>query len=74
MTHKEAFDKYSEVLVKCLPINDTLFIAKLSTFSLLPINTNDQLQALPTQTDKAFCLSNHVFKSALGINIMLLLA
>ena len=48
MTHKEAFDKYSEELVKCLPINDTLFIAKLSTFSLLPININNQLdQALP---------------------------
>ena len=47
MTHKKAFDKYSEVLVKCLLINDTLFIAKLSTFSLLPINTNNQLEALP---------------------------
>ena len=68
MTHKEAFDKYSEELVKCLPMNDTLFIAKLSTFNLLPGNTNDQLQALPTQADKAFYLLSHVIKPALDIS------
>ena len=68
MTHKETFDKYSEELVKCLPMNDTLFIAKLSTFNLLPENTNDQLQGLPTQADKALYLLNHVIKPALAIN------
>ena len=68
MTHKEAFDKYSETLVTCLPMNDTLFIAKLSKFNLLPGNTNDQLQALPTQADKAFYLLNHVIKPALDIS------
>ena len=67
-THKEAFDEYSEELVKCLPMNDTLFIAKLSTFNLLPGNTNDQLQALPTQADKALYFLNHVIKPALAIN------
>ena len=67
MTHKEAFDKYSEDMVKCLPMNDTLFIAKLSTFNLLPGNTNDQLQALPTQADKALYILNHVIKPALAI-------
>ena len=68
MTHKEAFDKYSEELVKCLPMNDTLFIAKLSTFNLLPGNINDQLQALLTQADKAVHLLNNVIKLALAIN------
>ena len=68
MTHKEAFDKYSEELVKCLPMNDTLFIAKLSTFNLLPGNTNDQIQALPTQADKTLYLLNYVIKPALDVN------
>ena len=68
MTHKEAFDKYSEDMVKCLPMNDTLFIAKLSTFNLLPGNTNDQLQGLPTQADKTLYLLNHVIKPALAIS------
>ena len=68
MTHKETIGKYSEELVKCLPMNDTLFIAKLSTFNLLPGNINDQLQALPTQADKALYLLNHVIKPALAIN------
>ena len=68
MTHNEAFDKYSEDMVKCLPMNDTLFIAKLSTFNLLPGNTNDQLQTLPTQADKALYILNHVIKPALAIN------
>ena len=68
MTHQEAFDKYSEELVKCLPINDTFFIAKLSTFNLLPGNTSNQLEALPTQADKAMYFLNHVIKPALAIN------
>ena len=68
ITFKEAFDKYSEELVKCLPMNDTLFIAKLSTFNLLPGNTSNQLEALPTQPDKAFYLLNHVVKPALAID------
>ena len=68
MKHKEAFDKYSEEMVKCLPMNDTLFIAKLSTFNLLPGNINDKLQALPTQAEKALYLLNHVIKPALAIN------
>ena len=68
ITHKEAFDKYSEEMVKCLPMNDTFFIAKLSTFNLLPGNTSNQLAALPTQADKAFYLLNHVIKPALAID------
>ena len=68
MTCKEAFDKYFEEVVKCLPMNDALFIAKLSKFNLLPGNTNDQLQALPTQADKVLHFLNHVIKPALAIN------
>ena len=68
MTHKEALDKYFEELVKCLPMNDTFFIAKLSTFNLLPGNTSNQLAALPTQADKALYLLNYVIKPALAIN------
>ena len=68
MTHKEALDQYSEILVTCLPMKDAIFIGKLSTFNLLPGNTNDQIQALPTQADRTLYLLNHVIKPALAIN------
>ena len=52
-------------MVKCLPMNDTLFIAKLSSCKLLPGDTNNQLETLPTPGKKAHYLLNHVIKPAL---------
>ena len=65
MTQTEAYEKYSEKMVKCLPMNDALFIAKLSSYKLLPGDTNNQLKALPTPGEKALYLLNHVIKTAL---------
>ena len=68
MTHKEAYDKYSENLIKCLPMNDTLFIAKLSTYKLIPGDTSDQLKALPTRAAKASYFLDNVIKPALDVD------
>ena len=65
MAQAEAYEKYSEKLIKCLPMNDTLFIAKLSSHKLLPGDTNNQLEALSTPGKKAHYLLNHVIRPAL---------
>ena len=64
----EAYEKYSEKMIKCLPMNDTLFIAKLSSCKLLPGNTKNKLGALSTQTEKAHYLLHHVIEPALDID------
>ena len=61
------YEKYTEKLVKCLPMDDTLFLTKLSTYKLLPGDTNDKLNALHTQADKASYFLSHVIKPALDI-------
>ena len=68
MAQKEAYGKYTEKLVKCLPMNDTHFIAKLSTYKLIPGDINDQLKALPTQAAKALYFLDYVIKPALDID------
>ena len=62
------YEEYIEKLVKCLPMDDTLFITKLSTSKLLPGDTNDQLKALLTQAAKASYFLDHVIKPALDID------
>ena len=57
-----------EKLVKCLPMDDTLFTTKLSTHKLLPGNTDSLLKALPTQATKAAYFLDHVIKPALEID------
>jgi len=39
MAHKKAYEKYSEKLIKCLPMQDGLFITNLSDRNLLPLDT-----------------------------------
>ena len=68
MTHKEVYNRYSENLIKCLPMNDTLFIAKLSTYKLIPGDTSDQLKVLPTKAAKASYFLDNVIKPALDID------
>ena len=71
MTQKpqaEAFKKYFDQFVKCLPMDDTHFIAALSKHNLLPSNINNRIEALPTTADKASYLLNNVVKPALDIN------
>ena len=71
MAHKSSlrvYEQHVEKLVKCLPMDDTLFITKLSTCKLLPGDTNSQLKALPTQAAKASYFLGHVIKPALDID------
>ena len=62
------YEEYIEKLVKCLPMDDTLFITKLFACKLLPGDTNSQLKALPTQVAKASYFLDHVIKPALEID------
>ena len=63
-----AYKECIENLVKCLPMDDTLFITKLLACKLLPGDTNSKLEKLPTQVEKASYFLNHVIKPALEID------
>ena len=67
MSHKKAYEGYVEKLVKCLPMDDVLFIAKLCRDKLLPGDTKNKLTSLSTEADKAWYFLNHVIKPALEI-------
>ena len=62
-----AYEKYTEQLVQCLPMDDPTFIAKLSTHNLLPGNTRSKIVALTTAADKASYFLNHVVKCAFDV-------
>ena len=64
----QVYKKYYEKLVKCLPMDNCLFITKLSAYELLPMNTDNQLKALPTQPAKAVHFLDYVIKPALDID------
>ena len=68
MAHKRAYQNYLEKLVKCLPMDDTLFITKLSAQQLLPGDTESRIKALSTQADKASYFLTHVIQPALDID------
>ena len=68
MTHKEAYEEYAVKLIKCLPMEDTLFIAKLSEHKLLPGTTKDHIETLPIKAKKASYFLDHVIKPALDID------
>ena len=67
MSQVKAYENYVEKLVKCLPMDDTLFIVSLSKHQLLPGNTSNKIETLPTQADKVLYFLNHVIKPALDI-------
>ena len=60
--------EYNVKLVIVLPMDDPVFVAKLSKHKLLPSDTNSQLEALPTQANKASYFLSHVIKPALAID------
>ena len=71
MTEKSpltAYEKYVDKLVKCLPMDDALFITELNKRKLLPGDTSSRLKALRTQADKAVYFLDHVIKPALDID------
>ena len=68
MTEKpqiQAYEKYFEKLVGCLPMDDACFIAELYLHKLLPVETDNQLKAIPLQADKALHFVDYVIKPAL---------
>ena len=66
--YRQVYTKYMEKLVRCLPMNDVLFIAKLSTENLLPGNTQSLIKSLPTSADKSSYFLSHVIKPSLDID------
>ena len=47
------YQNYYVDLVKCLPMNDVIFIGELFKCGLLPHDLKAKLRSLPTSTDKA---------------------
>ena len=68
MAYIRTYQNHVEKLVKCLPMDDTHFITKLSAQQLLPGDTKDKIKTLSTQADKASYFLDHVIKPALDIN------
>ena len=68
MAHIRAYQNHLEKLVKCLPMDDTHFITKLSAQQLLPGDTESRIKALSTQADKASYFLTHVIQPALDID------
>ena len=68
MAHIRTYQNHLDKLVKCLPMDDTHFITKLSTQRLLPGDTENKIKPLSTQADKASYFLSHVIKPALDIN------
>ena len=68
MAHTKAYSNHVEKLVKCLPMDDTHFITKLSAKQLLPGDTESKIKTLSTQADKASYFLSHVIKPALDID------
>ena len=68
MAYIRTYQNHVEKLVKCLPMDDTHFITKLSAQQLLPGDTENRIKTLSTQADKASYFLNHVIKPALDIN------
>ena len=62
------YDNYVDRLVKCLPIDDTSFITKLSEQKLLPGDTESKIESFSTPAEKASYFLSHVIKPALDID------
>ena len=67
MSQMRVYKRYVEQLLESLPMDDTVFIQMLSTHKLLPGDTNDTLEALQIQHDKALYFLNHMIKPDLEI-------
>ena len=66
--YRQVYTKYIEKLVRCLPMDDVLFIAKLSTEELLPGNTESSIKARPTSADKSAYFLSQVIRPSLDID------
>ena len=62
MSTSDVFKKFYVKLVKCLPMDDTLFRAELFTNDLLPGDHKEHVESLATKFDKAAYFLDHVIK------------
>ena len=58
MSTSEVFKKFYVELITMLPVDDTMFLAKLFSCNLLPGNLMNQVMAKETRADKAMCFLN----------------
>ena len=68
MAYKEVYRHYFGKLIKCLPMDDSLFLAMLSEHELLPGDTEGKVRSLTTQTEKATYFISHVIKPSLEVD------
>ena len=58
MSTGEVFKQFYVELVTMLPVDDTIFLAKLFSCDLLPGNLMNEIKAEKTTVDKAMCFLN----------------
>lgn len=69
MSTSKVFKEFYSKLVETLPMNDALFIAKLYSHDLLPDDTKEHVQSLPTRADKAMYFLDHVIKPSVTTSV-----
>ena len=67
-TVAQVYAGYELQLVKCLPMNDQLFITELSANSLLPGNMEATITSLLTPVNKSSHFLSNIIKPALDID------
>ena len=67
MSTSEVFQRFYEKLVTMLPMDDSLFLAKLFGCGLLPGNCKQQIKAEKTPVDKATCFLDHRISSDVSV-------
>ena len=66
MAYKRVFDKNFESLTKILPMNDALFIAKLTGNGLLPADVGSHIKEMQsTRAEKATYFLDNVIKPSI---------
>ena len=65
--YKQVYTSFIVKLVTNLPMDDKSFIDKLSDEHLLPGNTQEEIESLPTQAEKSLYFLSHVIEPSLGI-------
>ena len=63
MSTSEVFQKFYKQLVALLPLDDSLFLAELFTYDLLPNDLKGQIEASTTRADKATIFLDHRIRS-----------
>jgi len=68
MAHKKVYDENFEDLTKILPMNDSIFTAKLKTKGLLEGDISEQIETKATKADKAKYFLRNVIESGLDVD------